>query len=123
MPRALCSALLCLVSASYASAQELPFPSAALGEDTARAMSALAEQAIAIYKDKDRGRYLDNLFRMQMVAGRYTNATTSINALQTLRRNKVSPSATAANALYAIVASAGQRGDSARFEDAMQQAF
>jgi putative CocE/NonD family hydrolase len=121
MMRTLCSLLLCLLSTSFASAQELRFP--AIGTDTARAMSELAEQALATYKENDRDRYLDNLFRMQMVAGRYAAATASIKSLRTLRGNRVSLSATAANALYAVVASAKQRDDGAQFEGAFQQAF
>ena len=118
--RALCFALLCLISTSLASAQELRFP--AVGNDTPQAMAALAEQAIASYKETDRGRYLDNLFRMQMVAGRYADATASIKSLRALRRNKVSLSATAANELYTIVAAAKQRGDT-QSEDAFRRAF
>src|SRR5687768_13280043 len=119
--RALCFALLSLVSASFASAQELRFP--AIGSDTAQAMSALAEQAIASYKQNDRDRYLDNLFRIQMVAGRNRDATASIKSLRALRRNKVSLSATAATELYAIVASAKQHDDSTPLEAAFGQAF
>jgi putative CocE/NonD family hydrolase len=118
--RALCFVLLCLISTSFASAQELSFPT--VGNDTPQAMSALAQQAIASYKESDRGRYLDNLFRMQMVAGRYADAAASIKSLRALRRNKVSLSATAANELYAIVAAAKQRGDT-QSEDAFRQAF
>ena len=122
MMRALSSVLLCLVSTSFASAQELRFP--AIGaNDTAQAMSALAEQAITSYKQNHRDRYLDNLFRMQMVAGRYREATASIKSLRALRRNKVSLSATAATELYAIVASAKQHDDGTSFEDAFRQAF
>ena len=121
MMRALCSLLVCLLSTSFASAQELRFP--AIGTDTARAVSELAEQALATYKENDRDRYLDNLFRMQMVAGRYAAATASLNSLRAVRRNRVSLSATAANALYAVVASAKQRDDGAQFEGAFQQAF
>jgi hypothetical protein len=77
--------LLHLVGASYVSAQALPFPG--IGNDTARAMSGLTQQAIATYKEKDRDRYLDNLFRMQMVAGRYAVATPSIYSLHALRGN------------------------------------
>jgi hypothetical protein len=52
--------LLCSVSASLAPAQQLSFPSAVIGNDTARAMSALADQTIAIYRDGNRDRHLDN---------------------------------------------------------------
>ena len=119
--RALWFVLLCLVSSSLASAQELRFPS--VGNDTPQAMSALAEQAIASYKESDRGRYLDNLFRMQMVAGRYADAAASIKSLGALRRNKVSLSATAANELYTIVATAKQQQHVTQSDDAFPQAF
>jgi len=119
--RPLCFVLLCLVSTSFASAQELRFP--AVGNDTPQAMSALAEQAIASYKESDRGRYVDNLFRMQMVAGRYADAAASIKSLRALRRTKVSLSATAANELYAIVATARQQAKNTQLEDAFRQAF
>ena len=118
--RALCFVLLCLVGTSFASAQELRFP--AIGNDTPQAMTTLAEQTIASYKESDRGRHLDNLFRMQMVAGRYADAIASIKSLRALRSNKVSLSATAANELYAIVAAAKQANNT-QLEEAFRQAF
>jgi putative CocE/NonD family hydrolase len=111
------------VSASVASGQELRFSSAAIGKDTSVAMSALAEQAITVYKDNNRDRYLDNLFRLQMVANRYDDASKTLTALRALRGNRVSRSAAAADALYAILATAKQRADSAHFDDAYRQAF
>jgi uncharacterized protein len=116
-------AVLCVTGASYAPAQTLRFPGSSIGSDTAVAMWALANQAISVYKDDNRDRYLDNLFRLQMVAGRYGDASRTLTALRVLRGNRVSLPATAAGALYAIVATAGQRGDSAHFDDALRQAF
>jgi uncharacterized protein len=115
--------MLCAVASSLASAQELRFPGAIAGNDTARAMAALAQHAIVSYKDDNRDRYLDNLFRLQMVANRYGDASNTLTALRALRGNRVSLSATAANALYAILATAKQRADSAHFDDAYRQAF
>jgi putative CocE/NonD family hydrolase len=114
---------LCVVGASVASSQELPFNTAAIGTDTSRAMSALAEQAIAAYKDANRDRYLDNLFRLELVAGRYPGATATLQTLGKLRGKKVSPSATATNALYAILATAKQQTRDARFENVFQRVF
>jgi uncharacterized protein len=114
---------LCLLSASAASGQELRFPAAAIGKDTAVGMSALAEQLIAAYQDDNRDRYLDNLFRLQMVANRYSDAGKSLAALRALRGNGVSLSATAADGLYAIVATARQRADIAHFDEEFRQAF
>jgi hypothetical protein len=109
--------------ASLVSAQELSFPNSIAGNDTARTMAALAQNAIGVYKDNDRDRYLDNLFRLQIVAGRYADATKTLTALRALRGNRVSLSATAGDALFAILATAKQRGDSAHFDDAFRQAF
>jgi putative CocE/NonD family hydrolase len=114
---------LCAAGASHASAQALFFPVAGIGSDTAGAMSTLANQAIGAYKDANRDRYLDNLFRLQMVAGRYRDAGTTLAALRALRGNRVSLSATAADALYAIIATARQGGGTARFEDALRKTF
>lgn len=97
-------AVLCVACATLASAQELSFPNAIAGNDTTATMAALAQQAIGAYKDNDRDRYLDNLFRIQTVAGRYAEATNTLTALRALRGNRVSPSATAADALFAILA-------------------
>jgi hypothetical protein len=86
-------------------------------------MSALAGQAIAVYKDDNRDRYLDNLFRLQLVAGRYADATKTLSSLRTLRKNRVSLSATAVNALYAILAASKQRSGDTRFEEIFRQEF
>ena len=123
MMRFFCVAALCIAGASLASAQELRFPVATIGSDTAVAMSALANQAIVAYKDDNHDRYLDNLFRLQMVAGKYGDASTTLTALRAMRGTRVSRSATAADALYAILATARQRRDTARFDDAFRQAF
>src|ERR1700693_5592501 len=116
-------AVLDVAATSLASAQDVDFPNTIAGNDTARTMTALAQQAIGVYKDSDRDRYLDNLFRLQTVAGRYADATNTLTALRALRRNRVSLSASAADALFAMLATAKQRGDSAHFDDAFRQAF
>ena len=116
-------AVLSGVATSLASAQELRFNSATLGNDTAQAMSALAGQAITVYKDDNRDRYLDNLFRLQIVAGRYADATSTLSSLRTLRKNSVSPSATAVNSMYAILTAARQRSAGVQFEETFRQQF
>src|SRR5258706_13374514 len=90
-------AVLYVASASLASAQDLGFPNTIAGSDTARTMAALAQQAIGVYKDSDRDRYLDNLFRLQTVAGRYPDATNTLTAVRPLPRNRASPPASAAD--------------------------
>jgi len=76
MRKPLCLAVIFLTAASLAAAQPFDFPEAAVGDAAAltKAMPALAEQVIATYKEDDRGKYLDNLFRLQMVAGHYSAA-------------------------------------------------
>lgn len=116
-------ATLCVAGASVASGQELGFNTATIGIDTAGAMSVFAEQTIAAYKDSNRDRYLDNLFRLQMVAHRYRDAVATLQALGKLRGNRVSPSATAADALYAILAAARQESSDASFDNVFQRVF
>ena len=83
----LCAVLFCL--AAIATAQDLALPGDALAEGKpetlAQAMPALAEQAIATYREPDPGQYLDKLFRLQLVAGKYPQAIDSIRRLRALR--------------------------------------
>jgi uncharacterized protein len=123
---ALRAAAICfVVSASLASAQELPFNSAAIGTDTARAMSVLANQAIAAYKDANRVVYLDNLFRLQMVAGRYADATRTLTSLRALEGSGDTHQPAATLNLYSIYARAkiNQERDHSSFDSAFQRAF
>ncbi|HEX9309710.1 MAG TPA: CocE/NonD family hydrolase [Gemmatimonadaceae bacterium] len=115
--------VLCVSGVSLASAQELRFNTAAIGTDTAGAMSGLASQTLNAYKDSNRDRYLDNLFRLQMIAGRYADAAKTLAALHTLRGNRVSASATAADALYAILATARQQARDAPFDSVFRRVF
>ncbi|MFL5611567.1 MAG: CocE/NonD family hydrolase [Gemmatimonadaceae bacterium] len=118
--------LISAVCASIASAQDLRVKVPVIGNDTGAALSTLANDAIALYKDANRDRYLDNLFRLQVVAGRYANAISSLAALRALRGNKVSASATATNALYAIhatLAAANQRNRDALSSEESQRTF
>src|SRR2546423_1789963 len=115
-------ALFSVAAASFSEAQDLRFNSA-LGADSAQAMAGLAGQALAVYKDNVRDRYMDNLFRLQMVAGRYADASKTRRSLRALRGNRVSLSATATNALYAILAAARQRSPDTAFEETFRQDF
>ena len=78
----------CLSVTTYVSAQQLDFPAAAATDDLelSKAMPRLAKQAIVIYEEPDRSRYLNALFRMQIVAGQYREAVTSLEGLIDLRR-------------------------------------
>src|SRR5437868_5098266 len=115
-------AVLMVATIALSGAQDLRFKSA-LAADTDQAMSTLALQALAIYKDSTRDRYLDNLFRLQMVAGRYADASKTLRSLRVLRKNRVSLSATATNVLYAVLAAARQRAPDTAFEETFRQGF
>src|SRR6187549_1853557 len=97
------------VCAGAAHAQTFPIP-ANLGDSAtlARTMPALAERVIAQYKDGDRARMLDNLFRLQIVAGRYDDATRSLTELRAIRSRgaTVKPDARAADVQYEVWARA-----------------
>src|SRR5215472_6912453 len=69
----------------FAVAQEFQFPEAAAQSDSvfAQAMPKLARQVLAAYQEGDRETYLDNLFRLQMVAGKYSEA---VETMATRRR-------------------------------------
>lgn len=88
MTKSLLSAFLfCIIST--ASAQDLRLPGDALvdgkPEAVSQAMPDLARQAIAAYRDEDQDEYLDKVFRLQLVAGQYQDAVTSIRSLRQLR--------------------------------------
>lgn len=68
---------------SCVSAQELAFPKTAVSDKSKlpTVMSELAKTVITNYKYQDRDEiYLNNLFRLQMVAGDYANAVQTINS-------------------------------------------
>src|SRR3954463_12873590 len=77
----------CLLAAPRALAQQLDFPGASVEDPVAlsKAMPELARQVIAVYRDDDRQKFLDNLFRLQMVAGQYADAVKTMAALRALR--------------------------------------
>jgi putative CocE/NonD family hydrolase len=77
-----------------AAAGQEPFPAAAVQDEAAlsKAMPRLAGTTIDTYRASDRETYLDNLFRLQLVAGRFDDALRTLEALRTLRAN--SPSKT-----------------------------
>jgi putative CocE/NonD family hydrolase len=115
--------LFSLFATTVASGQELAFRSDSIGADTAAAISALAAQAIPVYRDSKRDWFLDNLFRLQMVAGRYSDASRTLDSLRALRRDRVSASATAADILYRVLASAKAGSDDSRFADTFRQTY
>ena len=74
-----------LVSPAFVQAQEVRVPAGLHGDGTDRAMLELAREVIALYRDDDRARYLDTLFRLQLATGKHTQAIESIKAIRALR--------------------------------------
>src|SRR5882762_3544813 len=68
--------LVCLAVAPIGAAQQIDFPGDAAKDDAAlaAAMPAFAERVMATYANGDRDQYLDNLARLQLVAGKYADA-------------------------------------------------
>jgi putative CocE/NonD family hydrolase len=101
------SALLLLASA--VTAQEFPLSSADVQDSTAlsNSMPRLASEVLATYRDTDRMRFLDNLFRLQILTGKYGEATTSLVELRALRPD-TTPVWRALNVQYEIFAEARQ---------------
>jgi hypothetical protein len=104
---ALCSIALALVLAGVASAQSISLDKPLNGDTVLPAeMSKIAEQAMAAYRDVDRDRYLDSLFRLQLVAGRNADASTTLAALRDLRRVAKSTQSGVANVRWEIFSQA-----------------
>ncbi|PTL81582.1 CocE/NonD family hydrolase [Vitiosangium sp. GDMCC 1.1324] len=121
----LCLASLWLVAVPVASAQQFDLPAAAVDNEAAlaKAMPELAKEVIAVYREGDRRTYLDNLFRLQMVAARYADANKTLTSLRALRAGSASPQTRSINVQYEIFARARQSEGEAPFEEALHQSF
>lgn len=84
----LCLMFLCLLVTTRGSAQQLDFNriDITIEAEVSKAMPGLAKQVIANYKEDDRQRYLNNLFRLQMIAGDYTAAIDTLKSLRGVLR-------------------------------------
>src|SRR6185369_11294981 len=85
----------------------------------------LAKQVIAVYKEDDRGKYLDNLFRLQLIAGDYENALATIRSLRAVLRSSDPVWAHIAYIHYEIyaIAKLRERDHKLSFEAAFRVAF
>jgi putative CocE/NonD family hydrolase len=121
----ICAVWLLISTMPFAAAQS--FDSPAVADDPAalaRSMPGLAEAAIAIYRDDDQARYLDNLFRLQIVAGDYAEAVRSLEALRALRSVSESPQQRANDLQYLVYARAMLAEDfDAGFRAGFRQAY
>lgn len=118
---------LCLIAAVSASAQQLDFNKAAAADEAelARTMPVLAKEIIAVYKDEDRERYLNNLFRLQVIAGNYSEANATIKSLRQIPKANDPVYRNATNLQYEIFSNAKliQVAKNISFEDAFQESF
>lgn len=122
-----CIALLSLAAAPMAFAQQIALPYSQLESEGARAkaMPELARKTLAAYRESDRDKYLDQAFRLQMVAGRYADAEKSIVSLRELRRASGVKRTDSLFLQYQIFANAKAAGiaDKQPFEQAYQRSF
>ncbi|MEA2173944.1 MAG: uncharacterized protein QOD00_1536 [Blastocatellia bacterium] len=126
LAQAIVVSIACLAAMPCA-AQQFNFPSAALEDPGAlsKAMPGLAREVIGAYKEADRDAYLNNLFRLQMVAGDYDDAQQSLAALRELRRSGKSAQPLINNVRWEIYATAKSRQVSEKkpFDEAFKQSF
>ncbi|ALN81393.1 hydrolase CocE/NonD family protein [Lysobacter antibioticus] len=111
----------------FAADPPIELPAAALESPAAldAAMPALAERLIGDYREPDRARYLTQLFRLQLVAGRYAEARRSIEALRALTPLGGPPQQRATLVQYEIHALAKERQARERsdFDSAFRASF
>jgi len=112
---------------AFASAQEFEFPAAAAQDAAglAKAMPVLATTVLAAYHEADRETYLDNLFRLQMVAGEYSKAAETIATLRGLRAHKIPGGGEWVNVQYEVYALAKAKAVAEKrpFEQTYADAF
>lgn len=79
-------ALLCFILTHYCNAQQLTLRNVNLGDSAAVAQQVelLANKVMKIYHDPNRETYLENLFRLQMLTGRYNASLMTIKTLKTI---------------------------------------
>lgn len=68
-------------------AQDVRVPAGLHGDGVDRVMPVFARDVIAVYRDDDRARHLDTLFRLQLAAGQPAQALQSIEAIRALRND------------------------------------
>jgi len=112
---------------AQASAQQLDFNKIAAADEAelSKAMPGLAKQVIENYKEEDRETYLNSLFRLQMIAGNYTEANATIKSLREIPKANDPVYGRATNLQYEIFSNAKliQAAANVSFEEAFKQSF
>lgn len=125
--RCLLIAAACLLLPIVARAQDFSFPAGSAGDATAveNALPALAAQVTASYKEEGRATYLDNLFRLQIVAGRFADALQTLTTLHELSVKPQSPQTAAYNVQDQIFARAKliESSEGLPFDQSFKRAF
>jgi putative CocE/NonD family hydrolase len=111
---------------TQAQAQQIEFKQDAVTDPTelAEEMPRLAKSVLALYRESDREKYLDNLFRLQLIAGDYPSAGASLASLRELSGPTRSQSALS-NVRWEIYAKALSRQVARQesFDEAFKQSF
>ena len=125
--KALCICLLFLVCTEAAWPQRFEFSKVTPADDAAlaNALRALAKQVIGVYTDTTHDGYLNNLFRLQMVAGDYPGAHTTLEKLRTLNEtaNPQQSSAMLTPDELTVGAKLRESTTGSSFNDAMSASF
>ncbi len=108
-------------------AQQLDFNKAAATDEVelAKMMPILARETIAVYEDDDRQKYLNSLFRLQIIAGEYAEAKDTIKLLREIIRVSDPVYANAVYTQFEIFSDAKlrQAAGNTSFEGAFKQSF
>ena len=119
--------LFLVTSAAGGAAQQFDFPEGAGQNDSAlsQAMPDLANRVMKSYQEQDRETYLDNLFRLQAIAGQFRESVESIAALRQLRGPKIPGGGEWVNVQYEIWAQAKLKETTEQLplSEAYRQAF
>lgn len=123
--RALYICLVLAASTPAAWSQRLEFPNVAVTDDAAlaNALPALAKRVIGVYKNTNQDGYLNNLFRLQMVAGDYSEAHTTLQKLLEETANSKQSTAVLMPDELTVKAKLRQTTTGSSFNDAMAVSF
>src|SRR5215813_11458815 len=122
---ALVAAAIALLLASAAPAQNLGFEAPSDPSGLEAKMPALANAALAQYREADERKRLDTLFRLQIVSGRWADADRSLAELHSRRATTGEPQDRAADVQYQILTRAKliESKEGVSFESAFTRAF